>query len=212
MNGIVADLERYFVLFLGALDGITNWLVRGVVDDSAAFLPIIAFFVVPLALTIFSRRYVASLSILGAMLLLAGVAAVVQPRSMLEGRLYFFAFCTAFLVALGCALDMVHARLAHSRLSERTLDLDEALVATQLQLDQERLWRRAGGDDRARLDDDEIQALVEKLSERKRAKQTGGPIRKGLRRKQSWCLGNADRPSRLWTNQAASCLKVPPSH
>ncbi|KQT86585.1 hypothetical protein [Aurantimonas sp. Leaf443] len=82
-------------------------------------------------------------------------------------------YATALALAFAACGQAISRRNAIARL-EHTLDETEAaLMAAFHDLDRERLWRRAGGDARTTLNDEEIASLIQRFEEFRRT--SGAP-------------------------------------
>lgn len=175
MDRVTSIFEQYYIPLLARLDELMATLTRDLSGNTDSIGLLMVLFLVPLAFAVLSRRFVASLSIVGAMALLAGTFAARQPLTVAEGRFFLLACSTAFLLAFGCAIDLLHAWSLHRRLRRRTQDLESALKAARHDLDQERLWRRAGGDESAGIADEEMRVLIGRLSARLQAEERVRP-------------------------------------
>lgn len=182
MDLILEQFARGFVLVQEKWSALVPLFTGFDSADPKNVYLLLAPFLLPLALVTFKGRILPGLSIIGALTLILGSLTTRLPLAPKEGEVFLIAYAATLLVAFGFALSLIHAGSTDRKVRQSARQLGEKLQATQLQLDQERLWRRAGGEDFESIPDDEIRALLERVSARLDTSDTSsGPRRKRSR-------------------------------
>lgn len=142
----VVDLAREGSAMLGAKTGI---------DLAPHFLFAVPF-LLPLLLALIARSLTSTLVTL---LLAATVLLADQPLERPEP--FFVSTALAFSAALLAAINTLHRQRRHVASEIAKRQLSEDLQGARSQLERERFWRRASGDDRDSVPDDEILRIAE---------------------------------------------------